>query len=652
MGAKRESGKLIQREPDIDTSVGVLVRKFTYPVSTALLARVLAIVALTAIGYSLPSHGVAAGTRYALLIGINDYQALPALNGSLNDVETMRELLVNRYEFDPDNVTVLTDTQATRQGILDALKALVARTGPDDIVYIHYSGHGSQVEDLNGDEADGADETICPRDARTPGIPDITDDEIDAIISGFKTPSVFVVMDSCHSGTVLRSTNSRIRPRFVPPDERIDLYRKGPGGIKTRAVVSLPETEGYLLITGAAANQSALDGPFDKGRFHGLLTYSLSRSLLALPRNASPVQIMDQIKRQIAGMQSQLEGNPVPEPQLEASRERLELPFLAITGELQEADESHIQDKITVFLRNMSGAIRARLEKDLPAQVDGLSILGTDTGNADFVVDCGSSASGSGWRCQVGDDQSGYEKSEVDASPETMAIKLAGLIRKQQFIDAMRSLDGQPSILQLDFRNASAGQVSMGYRGVTVSHENAPARVHFYRPGTPRTPRNSLQIEVDSSHDCYLTLAYLDSGGGLQVIFPDPEEGDDFYPEGLIHKDMTARIPDSLLDDSRAGFHWDFGPPAGDDVVYAFCMTEMEQASALREGIQVLSAQTGAAVNESLLELFPNLSAASPAIAARGIRVAQNNTALPGDAGNRTPRRNWNMAYIRLQVVE
>jgi len=618
-------------------------------------ACLLAVVVLTAVGYSLPSHSVPAGTRYALLIGINDYQALPTLNGSLNDVETMRELLVERYEFDPENVTVLTDTQATRQGILDALKALVARTGPDDIVYIHYSGHGSQVEDLSGDEADGADETICPRDARTPGIPDITDDEIDAIISGFKTRSVFVVMDSCHSGTVLRSANSRIRPRFVPPDERIDLYRKGQGGIKTRAVVSLPETEAYLLITGAAANQSALDGPFDNGRFHGLLTYSLSRSLATLPRDATPVQIMDQVKRQIAGMQSQLEGNPVPEPQLEAPRERLELPFLAMTGDLQEPDESRIQDKITVFLRNMSGAIRARLEKDLSAQVDGLSILETNTGNADFVVDCESSATGSGWRCQVRDDQSGYEKSEVEAPPETMAVKLAGLIRKHQFIDAMRSLGKQPSILQLDFRNASAGQVSMGYRGISVSHEEAPARVYFYRPGTPRTSRNSLQLEIRSSHDCYLTFAYLDSGGGLQVIFPDPEQREDFYPEGLLKSDITARIPDSLLDDNRAGFHWDFGPPAGEDVVYAFCMTERKQASVLREEIHKLSGQTGAAVKDTLLALSSNLNAVTPNAVTRGIQVTPDDSDLPGedvDTDINMPARDWSMAHIRLQIVE
>ena len=54
--------------------------------------------------------------KRALLIGINRYQALPSLNGSLNDIETMRQVLTTRWGFHPNHITMLTDQAATRAG--------------------------------------------------------------------------------------------------------------------------------------------------------------------------------------------------------------------------------------------------------------------------------------------------------------------------------------------------------------------------------------------------------------------------------------------------------------------------------------------------------------------------------------------------------
>jgi uncharacterized caspase-like protein len=91
----------------------------------------------------------AEGTRRALLIGINDYQALPKLNGAVNDVENIQGLLVTRYGFPEAQVRTLVDREATRAGILAALEQLVEEVGREDTVYLHYSGHGSQVADAD-----------------------------------------------------------------------------------------------------------------------------------------------------------------------------------------------------------------------------------------------------------------------------------------------------------------------------------------------------------------------------------------------------------------------------------------------------------------------------------------------------------------------
>ena len=72
-----------------------------------------------------------------------------------------------------------------------------------DCLFFHFSGHGGQVRDHSGDEADGYDETIVPCDYKRAG--QITDDELFKILvkdlpEGCKLTAV---MDCCHSGTGL-----------------------------------------------------------------------------------------------------------------------------------------------------------------------------------------------------------------------------------------------------------------------------------------------------------------------------------------------------------------------------------------------------------------------------------------------------------------
>ncbi len=149
--------------------------------------------------------------KWALLIGINEYPKFAPrgqLSGCVNDVEVMRQALVNSFNFPENHVAVLTDRQATRKGILTAMRDLVQKVGQDDVVVVHYSGHGSQMTDLEGDEPDGLDETIVPYDSgRAPyENRDIKDDEIYLWLKDLtaKTSSVTLVFDCCHSGTITR----------------------------------------------------------------------------------------------------------------------------------------------------------------------------------------------------------------------------------------------------------------------------------------------------------------------------------------------------------------------------------------------------------------------------------------------------------------
>lgn len=298
--------------------------------ATILLLVLWCVIALSHASAQAPSGGGSGGTKRALLIGINKYQAVPKLQGSLNDIETMKQVLITRWGFPEANIKRLTDEQATRQGILAALHQFVKETGPLDTVYIHYSGHGSQVADLNGDEPDDKlDETLVPQDGRTGSVPDITDDELDAIFGRLPTKNAFIVLDSCHSGTATRSLD--IRTRSIPQDTRLDLYRGTVGGeVRTRGnLQALPAN--YVLMTGAAAHQEALDGPVE-GRYHGFFSYALSKSLSSSPANASPRAIFRGIETELKRIQTHFGRTSMPEPQLEAPPDLFDKPLLGATG--------------------------------------------------------------------------------------------------------------------------------------------------------------------------------------------------------------------------------------------------------------------------------------------------------------------------------
>ena len=118
------------------------------------------------------SPGGASPKKLALLIGINTYKypdRVSPLAGSINDVEDMRRVLVEKFQFPPENILILKDSQATHAGIIEAIKGhLIAKAQQGDIVVLHYSGHGSQMKDITGKMISGVDETIVPYDPRDP----------------------------------------------------------------------------------------------------------------------------------------------------------------------------------------------------------------------------------------------------------------------------------------------------------------------------------------------------------------------------------------------------------------------------------------------------------------------------------------------------
>ncbi|KAF0694842.1 Aste57867_14306 [Aphanomyces stellatus] len=153
-------------------------------------------------------HNNAQSSKKALFIGINYFGTNAELRGCIKDVENLSRFVTERCGFPEANLRRLTDDRQgkdkpTRANILAGMRWLVENARPGDSLFLHYSGHGSQQKDEDGDEADGMDETICPVDYDTAGM--ITDDEMHAILcaplpAGVKLTAIF---DCCHSGSAL-----------------------------------------------------------------------------------------------------------------------------------------------------------------------------------------------------------------------------------------------------------------------------------------------------------------------------------------------------------------------------------------------------------------------------------------------------------------
>ena len=159
---------------------------------------------------SIDSHKVK-----GLLVGINYRGTSNELGGCINDIMSVKNLIISTYPYAKlELLTDDTNEKPTRDNILRKLTKLVEDSVAGDTLIFQYSGHGSQVKDIHGDEEDGYDETICPIDFMRSRVimykgveykvdSQIIDDEINEIL--LKVPrgaKLLMLSDSCHSGTI------------------------------------------------------------------------------------------------------------------------------------------------------------------------------------------------------------------------------------------------------------------------------------------------------------------------------------------------------------------------------------------------------------------------------------------------------------------
>ncbi len=233
-------------------------------------------------------------TNKALLIGINYIGTDAQLSGCINDVTNMKSVLMNQYKVPESNIRLLSDDQAvptnvpTKKNIIDGMKWLIQDAQPGDTLFLHYSGHGGQINDGSKDEEDGLDECIFPSDYILSGR--IIDDEIRPIITNIPANcTITCLFDSCHSATVCD-----LRYKYLQTEEDTVTIKK---------FADYPDTKGTVIVfsgcedNDTSADTSAINPLTNTFQAQGAMTFSLIRALVDSAYNIKYKTLLSRMRR-------------------------------------------------------------------------------------------------------------------------------------------------------------------------------------------------------------------------------------------------------------------------------------------------------------------------------------------------------------------
>jgi hypothetical protein len=263
--------------------------------------------------------------KLALIITIGDYPA-PSIYGygtinAGNDAPLVKSALMSQG-FAAENILMLADDQATLSGIVDAFRQLTAQAAAGDVIVVHYSGHGHQITDDNGDELDGYDEVLVPYGAPNfdaIDLPDgyagekhLRDDHLDLLLTELREKlgpegQLLMTIDACFSGSATRFSPPLpvrgITTPFGPPS-----VQRGSSGELTeqRSTTTrggnIQALAPMVVISATDFNQLDQEvwGPGQKAV--GPLSLALSRTMPALRPGVSHAAWFEQIRLAMAAI--------------------------------------------------------------------------------------------------------------------------------------------------------------------------------------------------------------------------------------------------------------------------------------------------------------------------------------------------------------
>jgi len=558
--------------------------------------------------------------KHALLVGVGDYIIQKhSLLGPKNDVPAVRQLLIEKYGFRPENIEVVQDQEATRSNIVAAFeRRLIAPVSAGDIALFYFTGHGTQIKDTDGDEQDGFDEAFLPYDAQSRQTL-LTDDDLAALVQRIPTREVVVLIDACHSGTGTRgiARARRVSAQALGIEDEPDTR-----GLKIIGVNSASaDLTGSLVISAAQPDQIAAEYPFlrqaasdSANPFMGAFTFYMLEALRNDTKNQLTYLALTNLIQAALGRDG---FEQIPQLEGEGSK-----PFLMFPNEVNSPGDSPTNGQPTPPSLTATVEVLAVRDDGLTLTAQGGvemttgSIYESEGDSATIVrilASNGQTAIGSLIKGQA---QPGDKLVEtfhfIPQSKLRVALLadsvLASLLRQSlqgvEFVEVVgdaefRDVDleliaGQAdSLLITPYRNQQklpeivAGNVEEAMRKLSSVLENLFAVKSLINLKNPN-PSFKVDVQVNKKDyaevhigsdvhftvevdkDAYVYLFDVDPAGKVTVLFPN-----NYAKENFLQADSTYKMPAMRLYRLQAS-----GPP-GPELIKAIATTQPLQLAVL-----------------------------------------------------------------------
>ena len=219
---------------------------------------------LTAIRTITVTRVVDRGKIWAVVIGISQYKSIRSLKYADKDGLAFHDYLLNQVGVPKENLTLLTNDQATLFNLKRALGTdLKRKAGQKDTVIIYYAGHGAPETDATSPDEDGLEKYLVPYDADpndlyTTALPMR---EVETIFQRLASERVIFITDSCYSGATAGRTFATASRRAVVSDAFLARLSKG---------------KGRVVLTASRASEVSEER---EALGHGVFTYYLLEGL-------------------------------------------------------------------------------------------------------------------------------------------------------------------------------------------------------------------------------------------------------------------------------------------------------------------------------------------------------------------------------------
>jgi hypothetical protein len=201
---------------------------------------------------------------WSVVVGIDKYASVPRLKYAVKDARAFYNLLTDVNQIPKENVTLLTNEQATLTNLRSLLGTrLKQNAGKGDMVIIYFAGHGATERDVTSPDGDGLEKYILPYDANPKDLyaSALPMREISHILNRIQSERLVFIADACYSGASGGRTISIEGLRSNLSDNFFGRISRG---------------KGRVIITASGANEVSAE---DDALEHGVFTYYLIEGL-------------------------------------------------------------------------------------------------------------------------------------------------------------------------------------------------------------------------------------------------------------------------------------------------------------------------------------------------------------------------------------